>query len=123
MEQHEETHRSQRAGIEPDWSHVLGRVFDDFSRLLQIEARLFEANLGRVLMGLVDRALGQLFLFGAFAAASFCLLGALILGLHNFMPWWEAFAIAGGTALLLGLLGYLFLIRAATHEESQLPSS
>lgn len=123
MDQREDPHRVQRTGAEPDWSSLAGRIFDDFSRLLQIEARLFESNLARVLMGLLDRALGQLFLFGAFAAASFCLIGAMILGLHHFMPWWEAFAITGGVTLLMGLLGYLFLTRAASHQESHISSS
>ncbi|HLH77396.1 MAG TPA: phage holin family protein [Candidatus Binataceae bacterium] len=117
--EHEETTAASRNRGEPEWSSLLGRVLDDFSHVLQMEARLFEANLGQVLIGIVDRALGQVLLIGALLAGGCCLLGALIMGLHTFLPWWAAFAIAGGGVMVGGMAGYLAMQRVATRQENR----
>jgi|GEM_PF-4847367 hypothetical protein len=120
MEREETTPPSRATtAAEPEWSSLLGRVLDDFSHVLQMEARLFEANLGRVLIGIVDRALAQILLVGALLAGGCCLLGALILGLHTFLPWWCAFAIAGGAVVAGGMAGYLAMQRIAAQQESR----
>lgn len=115
----EETPPASRMRGEPEWSSLLGRVLDDFSHVLQIEARLFEANLGRVLMGIVDRALSQVLLVGALLAGGCCLLAALIMGLRTFLPWWASFAIAGGVVVAAGMAGHLAMQRAAAQQESR----
>jgi hypothetical protein len=91
-------------GAEPEWSSLLGRIFDDFTRLLQGEVRLLELNLGRMLTAVVDRALGQLLLLSAVVVGGLCLVGSLITGLAIFMPWWAAFAVSGVLVMGGGLL-------------------
>ena len=117
MDVREEPVAAPPAGHEPDWSNLLGRIFDDFTRLLQGEARLLEVNLGRMLTALVDRTLGQVMLLSAMLAGGMCLVAALITGLAIFLPWWAAFAISGVVVIGGGLAADLALKQYAARME------
>lgn len=110
--------RPSRYRSEPDWSSLSSRIFEDVTRVIHVEFRLIEANMSRVLIALVDRALGQILLICTLMAGGLCLLAALIAGLHTMMPWWAAFAIGGVVAVVPGLAGFLYFRHAAERAES-----
>ena len=60
MEQHEESSQPLPYREEPHWRTLLGRIVEDLSRVLQMEARLLEANLSRVFITLFERSLSHL---------------------------------------------------------------
>lgn len=85
------------------WSALAARMLDDVVRIVEAETRLLEVNFGRALTAAFDRAIGQLlgglmmFLGGA------CLLAALIMLLHQWLPVWQSLAISGAAAIGGGL--------------------
>jgi len=118
MEQHQEPAAQQsKYHAEPDWAHVLGRIFDDLARIIQMEARLFEANLGQMLIALTDRTLGHVLLIATMLTNGWCVLAALVIGLHRLIPWWASFAVAGGAVFLSGIGVYVYLHRAVSRRE------
>jgi hypothetical protein len=106
--------------VEADWPTLVGRMLDDLARIIQMETRLFEANLSHALSGLVDRAISQLILLAAVLAGGSCLLAAFILLLHSWLVWWEALTIAGVAVIFLGGSIYMIGQRAARKTESQI---
>jgi hypothetical protein len=118
MEQHQEPPSQQsKYHAEPDWAHVLGRIFDDLAHIIQMEARLFEGNLGQILVALTDRTLAHVLLIATMLTSGWCLLAALVIGLHRLIPWWASFAVAAGAVFLCGIAGYVYLHRAARKRE------
>lgn len=78
-------------------------MLDDFVRIVEAETKLFEVNFARALTAAFDRAIGQ-FLSGLlmFLGAA-CLLAALIMFLHEWLPLWQSLAISGALAIGGGL--------------------
>ena len=102
-----------------DWPTLLGRMFDDLTRIIQMEMRLFEANLSNAATGFLDRALSQLVLVATVFAGGACLLAAFIDLLHRWFEWWQAFAIGGVTVLVAGVIVYRILEKTARKTETQ----
>jgi putative superfamily III holin-X len=87
-----------------DWSSLAGRVIDDISRIIQAELRIFETNLGLLFSQAIDLALVRLAALSAVIAGGVCLLVALILSLHQWLDWWQSFAISGAVSVIVGFL-------------------
>jgi ABC-type proline/glycine betaine transport system permease subunit len=89
------------------WPTLFSRMFEDFSRVVQLELQLLEARMARSLTALADRAIAALIILYAGVVAGCCLLTALILLLHEWMQWWQCFAIGGLVAIACGVAVYL----------------
>lgn len=94
-------------GKSEDWTVLFGRMIDDLSRIIEGEIKLFQAGLKPALSGAVDRAIAALVLVLSMMAGSICLLAAFIILLHQWLPWWQSFAIGGAAAIAIGLIAYL----------------
>jgi hypothetical protein len=90
-------------GAEGDWSTLAGRVIDDVSRIIQSEIGLFETTMKTALEEQTDYALANLATVAVMICAAICMLGALILFLHQWLQWWLAFAAAGLVAAVVGI--------------------
>ncbi len=87
-----------------DWSSLAGRVIDDISRIIHAELQLFETNLGLRFSGAIELALVRVAGLVAVIFGGMCLLAALILLLHQWLEWWQSFAISGALSVSLGIL-------------------
>jgi hypothetical protein len=92
------------SGSEGDWSTLVGRAIDDVSRIIQSEIGLLETTLRAVVEEQTDYALANLAAVAVMICAAICMLGALILFLHQWLQWWLAFAIAGLVASAAGIV-------------------
>jgi hypothetical protein len=90
-------------GTEGDWSTLVGKAIDDVSRIIQSEIGLLETTLRAVVEEQTDYALANLATVAVMICAAICMLGALILLLHQWLQWWLAFAIAGLVASAVGI--------------------
>jgi Putative Actinobacterial Holin-X, holin superfamily III len=101
---------------ETEWSTLLGRMLEDLSRIIRLELQLLEARIAPSLTGLADRAIAALVILFAGVIGGSCLLAALILLLHEWMKWWQAFAIGGVVAIACGFIAYSVIKRPAVTE-------
>lgn len=83
------------SGVSVEWPTLLGRMLEDVSRVIQLELQLLEARLAPSLTAMADRAIAGLMLLYAGVIGGSCLLAALILLLHDWMLWWQCFALGG----------------------------
>ena len=90
-------------GAEGDWSSLAGRAIEDVSRIIQSEIGLLETTLRAALEEQTDYALANLATVAVMICAAICMLGALILLVHQWLQWWLAFAIAGLAAAAVGI--------------------
>jgi Putative Actinobacterial Holin-X, holin superfamily III len=89
---------------EGDWSTLASRAIDDISRIIQSEIGLLETTLRAVVEEQTDYALANLAVVAVMVCAASCMLGALILFLHQWLLWWLAFAITGVVASAAGIV-------------------
>jgi hypothetical protein len=85
----------------PDWPTLVGRAVDDVSRILQSELHMFQAKVGAELQARIANTVASLTIAAMVISGTICLLCASILLLHQWLPWWEAFGIAGLAMLLV----------------------
>ena len=90
-------------GTDADWSTLVGRAIDDVSRIIHSEIGLFETTLRAAVEGQTDYALANLATVAVMICGAVCMLGALILLLHQWLQWWQALAITGGAAFAAGI--------------------
>jgi hypothetical protein len=93
-------------GASNDWPALLSRMVDDISRIVGSELRLFEANLVGHLNATVERAIAGMLLIACSVVGGVCLLIALILLLHEWLPWWESVGLVGLLVMGIGLGAY-----------------
>ena len=107
----------ERADAASTWSTLLGRVVEDLSRIFQLELRLLESKLAPSLSAMVDRAIAAMVVLFAGAIGGGCLLAALIMLLHQWLPWWQSLAITGGVPIAAAVIAYATLTRSAPPAE------
>lgn len=91
---------------QPDWPTLVGRAVDDVTRILQSEARMLQTSMGAVLETRLASAVATLTIISVIICGGVCMLCAAILLLHEWLPLWEAFGLAGAGILIIGLAGY-----------------
>ena len=106
------------SGTATEWSTLLGRMLEDLSRIIRLELQLLEARLVPSLTGMADRAIAALVILFAGVIGGSCLLAALILLLHEWMKWWQAFAIGGVVAIACGFVVYSVIKRPPAGTET-----
>ena len=81
-------------------------MVEDVSRIFQLELRLLENRITPSLTAMVDHVLAGIAVLFAGAIGVVCLLAALIMLLHQWLPWWQSLAIGGGVAVAAGAIVY-----------------
>jgi len=89
---------------------LLSRVLEDGSRVIQLELQLLEARLASSMIAMTDRAIAALIILYAGMIGGSCILAALILLLHGWMPWWQCFAIGGVFMIVCGLIVHAIIM-------------
>jgi hypothetical protein len=90
-----------------DWPTLLLKLFDDFIRILRGEIKLMGASVARTIDGVLVRSLYLMVLAAIGVVGLFCLMAAILLLLHKWLEWWQAFGVMGVGLLLIVLLGSL----------------
>jgi hypothetical protein len=107
----------ENSGTTAEWSTLLGRMLEDLSRIIRLELQLLEARIAPSLTGMADRAIAALVILFASVIGGSCLLAAFILLLHEWMKWWQSFAIGGVVALACGFAAYSIIKRPSAVTE------
>jgi hypothetical protein len=87
-----------------DWPTLIERAVDDVSRILRSEAQLFQTGMGAALDLQISNVVTHLAIVGVMISGALCTLCAAILLLHQWLPWWQAFAIAGLVTSVVGIV-------------------
>lgn len=101
--------------VAPHWPTLLGRMLEDVSRVIELELKLLEARIAPALITMAERAIAGLVILSAGIIAGACLLTALIMLLHEWMPWWQCFGIGGLVAIVCGLIAYASVRSSTAH--------
>lgn len=102
------------------WPELAQRVVEDLTRVIRVELELFEDSLVPIFSGVLDRVVASLIAGFAMLAGGVTLLAALIMLLHQWLPWWQSLAISGVAAILVGFMLTRFATRSASHHESHI---
>jgi CHASE2 domain-containing sensor protein len=89
-----------------DWPTLVGRAVDDVTRILQSEAHMLETSMSAALASRLANAIATLTVVAVMLCGGVCVLCAAILLLHQWIPLWQAFGLAGATILLIGIAIY-----------------
>ena len=92
-----------------DWPTLVGRAVDDLTRILQSEAHMLETSMGATLQTRLASALATLTIVAVMLCGGVCILCAAILLLHQWLPLWQAFGLAGACILLIGIASYAIM--------------
>jgi VIT1/CCC1 family predicted Fe2+/Mn2+ transporter len=100
-----------------DWPTLVGRAVDDVTRILQSEAHMLETSMGAALQTRLASAIATLTVVAVFLCSGVCILCAAILLLHQWLPLWQAFGLAGVCIMLIGIATYA-IIKPASRPNS-----
>ena len=89
-----------------DWPTLVGRAVDDITHILRSEAHMMETSMSAALEARLASAIATLTIISVITCGGVCVLCAAILLLHQWLPLWQAFGLAGVGVLLIGLAGY-----------------
>jgi len=92
-----------------DWPTLVGRAVDDVTRILQSEAHMLQTSIGASLETRIATATVTLTIVAVMICGGVCVLCAGILLLHQWLPLWQAFGVAGIGILLVGIASYAVL--------------
>jgi len=98
-----------RNSVEPSkeiqsWPGLLAKLFVDFTRVVEAEARLLRASIEPTLSTVLDRWLMQIVTAAIALAGCLLLLAAVILLLHGWLPWWQSFGIVGAVTVVAAVV-------------------
>lgn len=99
-EQHPLT--SEPAASLPDWATLTERALDDVSRIVRSEIHMLQTSIETAVEARIDRLVTRAMTIAAMVCGAFCLLCAVILLLHQWLPWWQSFGIGGFSLLTFG---------------------
>jgi VIT1/CCC1 family predicted Fe2+/Mn2+ transporter len=87
-----------------DWPTLIERAVDDVSRILRSEAHMLQTSIEATLEAQISNTVALLTIVAVMISGAICILCAAILLLHQWLPWWEAFGIAGLATLVVGVV-------------------
>ncbi len=96
-----------------DWPVLLSRAVDDVTRILQSEAHMLQTSMGAALETRLANAVATLTIVAVIVCGGVCVLCAGILLLHEWLPLWQSFGIAGSAILLIGIVSYVTMKSSA----------
>lgn len=99
----------QLNSVEPNkeiqsWPGLIAKLFVDFTRVVEAEARLLRASIEPTLSTVLNRWLLQIVTAAIALAGCLLLLAAVILLLHGWLPWWESFGVVGAVTVVAALI-------------------
>jgi VIT1/CCC1 family predicted Fe2+/Mn2+ transporter len=109
MTEKQPRHANGAPEIQQDWPTLVGRAVDDVTRILQSEAHLLENSIGAALSTRLASAIATLTTVAVMLCGGVCILFAGILLLHEWLPLWQAFGLAGAAILLVGFASYTIM--------------
>ena len=112
-EQHPLT--NERAAASPDWATLTERALDDVSRIVRSEIHMLQTSIETAVEARIDSVVTRSMTIAAMVCGAFSILCAAVLLLHQWLPWWQSFGIAG-----FCLLGTGVVSRATVKSSSQL---
>lgn len=89
-----------------DWPTLVSQAVDDVTRILQSEARMLETSVSAVVETRIASAIATLTVVAIIICGAVCVLCAVILLVHEWLPLWQSFGIVGIGILLIGLASY-----------------
>ena len=92
-----------------DWPTLVTRAVDDVTRILQSEVHMLQTSMGAALERQVANAIASLTVIAVIICGAVCIVCAAILLLHEWLPLWQAFAVAGGAILVIGIASYAIM--------------
>lgn len=78
-----------------DWGTLLGKLLDDFTRVLQAEIKLLGATIEPAFDTALVRGLNRMILAAMGLCGLLCIMAATVLLLHKWLEWWQAFGATG----------------------------
>lgn len=102
-----------------DWPTLVGRAVDDVTRILQSEAHMLETSMGAALETRLANAIATLTVIAVMLCSGVCVLCAAILLMHEWLPLWQSFGIAGAGILLIGIASYAIMKPRAVLESAE----
>jgi Flp pilus assembly protein TadB len=78
-----------------DWPTLLGKLLQDFTRVLQDEVKLLAASVEPGLETAVVRSLNYMIFAVIGLCGVICLIAAMVPLLHTWLEWWQAFGVTG----------------------------
>jgi hypothetical protein len=107
------------ATTDADWPTLIERAVDDLARIVRSEAHMFQTRIEAALELQISRMVARLTLIAMLVSGALCILCAAIFLLHRWLPWWQAFGIAGLAVWLVGIASHVIMRpreRAGTSE-------
>jgi VIT1/CCC1 family predicted Fe2+/Mn2+ transporter len=89
-----------------DWPTLVGRAVDDVTRILQSEAHMLQTSMGAALETRLASAIATLTIVAVMICGGVCMLCAAILLLHQWLPLWQSFGVAGVAIMIVGIASY-----------------
>lgn len=112
--------RDAAPGTPGEWSTLVGRAIDDVSHIIQSEIGLLETTVRAVVEEQTDYALANLAAVAIMICAAICMLGALIVFIHQWLQWWAGLAIAGLAASAVGVAIHAAAGRRVAVRQAQI---
>ena len=92
---------------------------DDVTRILQSEAHMLQTSIGAELETRLANAIATLTVIAVMICGAVCIVCAAILLLHEWLPLWQAFGIAGAGILLIGIASYAIMKSPARLKSAE----
>ena len=92
-----------------DWPTLIERAVDDVAHILRSEAHMFQTSMGAALGLQISKTVASLTLIAVMICGALCILCAAILLLHQWLPWWQAFGIAGLATWSVGIASHVIM--------------
>ena len=86
---------TERVAASPDWATLTERALDDVSRIVRSEIHMLQTSIETAVEARIDSVVTRSMTIAATVCGVFCILCAVILLLHQWLPWWQSFGIAG----------------------------
>ncbi len=87
-----------------DWPTLIERAVDDVSRILRSEVHMLQTSVEATLEAQISNTVAHLTIVAMMIVSAICILCASILLLHQWLPWWQAFGIAGLATLVVEIV-------------------
>jgi CHASE2 domain-containing sensor protein len=101
-----------------DWPTLVGRAVDDVTRILQSEAHMLQTSMGAALATRLAGAITTLTVIAIVICGAVCIVCAGILLLHQWLPLWQAFGLAGAGIMLVGVVYYAIMKPAVAPDST-----
>jgi hypothetical protein len=109
---------NDRPAAYSDWPALIERAVDDVARILRSEAQMLQTSMSAALELQISKTITLLTIVGIMIGGAVCILGAAIFLLHQWLPLWQSFGIAGLVMLLVGIVS----MAALKHRAEAAPS-